>query len=474
MPRLSNLALLTLIASSQVGCLRLAKPAEPPPPRYAELKEKPLVEVVPTDEPSATFLLDGEPLCFAGSNNYYLIWKSEAMIDSVLQNAKAMGLTVFRHWGHLDAGSFDGSVPHVKDDGTKEGVYFQYWDAKANRPAYNDGPNGLERLDLLVKKAKEHELRLVLTLTNNWADFGGMDQYLAYYGLTKHPEFYTDERVKQAYKDWVSHLLNRVNTLTGVAYKDEPAIFAWQLANEPRIRNYTKTDSVDGWDETTITRWAAEMSAHIRSLDPHHLISVGDEGGFWNGTKPFYDGADGVDHEALLALEDIDYGTFHLYPEHWGTGISWADAWIEDHLVAARRAWKPTVLEEYGVGVKRDAAGEIVKGWERRERAYHQWNRLLSERGGAGIMYWMQAGYDDYEKGRYPDYDGFTVYDPDTDRTARLLQQYTRDFSQRARACQLARGLHPTPRRAVPAGFVTTVASPAQAQAIAFYRHNGW
>ena len=38
--------------------------------------------------------------------------------------------------------SLDGSVPSIDGDGTKEGVYFQYWDTKTNKPAYNDGPDG--------------------------------------------------------------------------------------------------------------------------------------------------------------------------------------------------------------------------------------------------------------------------------------------------------------------------------------------
>ena len=464
-----------LLALACGGCLATHQPTTAVPPRPgAGPQPREMVKVVPTDEPSPTFLLDGAPLCFAGSNNYYLTWKSKDMLDSVLQNCKKMGLTVLRQWGHLDAGSLDGKVPHLKDDGTKEGVYFQYWDAEQGKPAYNDGPNGLERLDYLVQQAAKYDIKLVLTLTNNWPDFGGMDQYLLWYGLDKHHEFYTDERVKQAYKDWVNHLLTHVNTLTGVAYKDDPTIFAWQLGNEPRTRNYTKMDAPEGWTKETITRWAQEMAAYVRSIDPHHLISVGDEGGFWESSKPFYNGADGTDHRALIALDDIDYTTFHLYPDLWSTGIVWADTWIEDHIVAARQAWKPAVLEEYGVVIKRNQQGEVVYGWERRKKAYDQWNQLMTQRGGAGIMYWMQAGFDPHQQGRYRDFDGFTVYDPETDETARLLQKYTTAFPTAARACQLARQQAIRPRREVPPGFVTTTASPTEAQAAALLAGNGW
>ncbi len=41
--------------------------------------------------------------------------------------------------------------------------------------------------------------------------------------------FYTDSRVKQAYKNYVYMLLTRTNSYTGVQYKNDPTIFSVEL-----------------------------------------------------------------------------------------------------------------------------------------------------------------------------------------------------------------------------------------------------
>jgi mannan endo-1,4-beta-mannosidase len=440
------------------GCLRQSQqPAAQSPSSQApsaSAQPKPadgLLQVDPTETPSGVFLHQGKPFCFAGSNNYYLSYRDKPMVDDVFVQAKAMGLKVMRTWAFIDRGSIDDSVPSTDRNewepyGTKQGVYFQYWDTATKSVAYNEGAeknDGLVRLDYVLAKAAEHDVKLVLVLTNNWKEFGGMNQYLKWFNLNYHHEFYTDARAKKAYKNYAAHLIHRVNTITKVAYKDDPTIFAWELANEPRCRNFGQYDRIQDCKPETITGWVKEMSEHIKSLDPNHMVAVGDEG-FFNrpgqGGEQ-YTGKDGTDHEAFLALKSIDFGTFHLYPDAWSTGARWGNQWIIDHVQAAQKAGKPTVLEEYGIPIKRDdKTGKVTGGFDRRRTAYINWNNLMLEGGGNASMFWMLVGIDpsNTNTGHYQDYDHFSVYNTPDDESAKLLADYAGRFMNGARACELA------------------------------------
>ncbi len=324
--------------------------------------------------PAVNFELDGAPFCFVGANNYYLAYAPRPMVDDVLESARAIGVRVVRIWGFIDRGSLDGSVRSIDGDGTKNGFYFQAWDPVEQRAIFNDGPNGLQGLDYALAKAEQLRLKVVLVLTNNWREFGGMDQYLTWYGLSAHSDFYSDARVRRAYKAWLWHLTTRVNALTNRAYREDPTIFAWELGNEPR--------GTAGTPSSLLTRWAGEMSSYLKSIDENHLVAVGDEG-FLQGKSEHwtYHADNGVDHRALTALPGIDYGTFHMYPETWGTGFGWSERWIDEHLSVARELGKPTVLEEYGLKVTRDALGRVSEGLATRLAGYSAWNeRVLGAR----------------------------------------------------------------------------------------------
>ena len=450
-PNLAALLMTVSLASvSAPRCLRLkqtqAASGNTATTKYMDMSDKNAAPtIVPTNQPNAVFELDGKPFCFQGTNNYYLNFKNKEMVNDVFARAKRLNLSVMRMWAYIDRGSLDNSVPPIdpgdRKDGTKEGFYAQYWDTANKRPAYNDGATGLDRVDYALHAARESGIKVILVLTNNWKDFGGMDQYLTWYGLTKHYQFYTDERVKTAFKDWATHLVNRKNSIDGILYRDDPAIFAWELANEPRIRNYTRFDAAEGWDLTMIPRWADEMSRAIHAIDPNHMVAVGDEGQFAEGKKSdFYLGKDGVDHKALLAVKGIDFGTFHQYPETWGTGLKWSYEWVHDHIKAAYAAKKPTIMEEYGIIVKREPGkgldpGKPNYGEDRRLETYRRWNDMLLQEGGAGSMFWLLVGK--LENGDiYPDYDHFTVYEGE--KSGDLIKEYATKFSTEARACQLA------------------------------------
>lgn len=336
----------------------------------------------------ASLTLDGRPFRFAGTNNYYLMYKSQFMVDDVLNTASANGFNVIRTWGWLES--------------NQEGVNFQYWNGSA--PAYNDGATGLQHLDYVIAKAGQLGEKLVIPFTGNWSDFGGMDAYVGWAGDHFHDNFYTDPVIRQWYKNWISHLLNRVNTITGVAYKDDPAIMTWELANEPRCvgGNPTAFPRSANCTTSTITGWASEMSAYIKSIDHKHLTSSGSEG-FLNipgSTDGVRNGSDGVDELAISKLPTIDVMSYHLYPDSWNKDLPWATTWIKDHIKLARHIGKPSMLGEFGLRNK--AIRNVV---------YKSWTDTVLFSGGTGALYWILSGHND-DGTLYGDYDGFTVYCP--------------------------------------------------------------
>jgi len=345
--------------------------------------------------------LDGKPFRFGGTNNYYLMYQSQKMTNAVLDKAAANDFTVVRTWAWMDIGNQDGSNSVW---GADKGVYFQYWDG--TKPAYNDGANGLQRLDYVVAAAKERGLKLVLPLTNNWSDFGGIDQYVRWAGGTYHSDFYTNPTIRQWYKAWINHLLNRTNSLTGVKYKDDPTIMTWELGNEPRCKGSGIYPPSSSCNTSTITNWAAEMSAYIKSIDKNHLVSSGSEGFLCEPNEP---GAaddwtrncgEGVDELAISKLRSIDVMSYHLYPDSWSKDLAWSTDWIKEHIKLAKQIAKPSMLGEYG-----------WKDKATRNPVYKSWTDTVLHDGGDGALFWILSDIQD-DGSLYPDYDGFTVYCP--------------------------------------------------------------
>ncbi len=223
----------------------------------------------------------------------------------------------------------------------------------------------LTGLDFLLSEMHKRDMKAVLYLTNFWEWSGGMMTYQYwtngghYINMNDpaHPwpefadvsaQFYASGAAKQAYYDYIKMLLSRTNSISGVPYKDETAIMAWQLSNEPRA----------GGSEAAIQKnaedyygWIKDSAALIRSLAPNHLVSLGHEGLM---------GANNHEDVVVKAHEHIDYLTAHIWPQNW----SWVDgkdlkgtfdagaikvqAYIDAHIAIAKKLNKPLVFEEFG------------------------------------------------------------------------------------------------------------------------------
>lgn len=122
-------------------------------------------------------------------------------------------------------------------------VWYQLWEN--GQPGLNTGANGLALLDSAVQQAEAAGIQFIMclvkcvpygtessitteadTVKSEWPNYGGQIDYVNNLlgNGTSQAEFYTNPTVVNAYESYVSEIVTR--------YKDSPAIFAWELANE--------------------------------------------------------------------------------------------------------------------------------------------------------------------------------------------------------------------------------------------------
>jgi mannan endo-1,4-beta-mannosidase len=320
------------------------------------------------------FVLNGQPFYVTGVNNHYVGWGSKLEVDRVLDAAVAMGANVIRTILGPAIGEPGGQDPKTIWDFKStsnsyelntHGVYLLYWNPETKTMGINGGANGIGRIDYLVAAAAQRHLKLLLTLVDNWSFIGDMPQMDAWYGSTdKTGFFFSDPRTIADYKTWARYLITHVNPLTGLMYRDDPTIFAWELMNESQAR----ADLRHSWKEM--------MSAYIKSLDPNHLVSSGD---------------------AYLV-------TWHGYPKYYGITPDAMKALIQADCGVAAQYHKPVLLEEFGY------AGDSKEPTQ--VKVYQSWlQTMASDKNCAGWSVWSLVAQQD--SGFYPEdtEGGFDIQD---------------------------------------------------------------
>jgi mannan endo-1,4-beta-mannosidase len=302
-------------------------------------EKKPFVQVKGTQ-----FVLGEKPYYFAGTNFWYgcYLGATEAgqkrLVDE-LDALKALGVTNLRVLGASEDSTIQRSV----------------------KPALQTKPGELDEsllkgLDFLLAEMGKRDMKAVIFLNNYWEWSGGMSQYMGATGnwsgfMANSARFYSSPAAQKVFRDFMTKIITRKNTVTGVVYKDDPTIMTWELANEPR----PGPDGAQGRKNLdAFYKWIQETAAFIKNLDSNHLVTTGSEGtvGCLKDDQAFV---------TTHSVKEIDYATFHLWPKNWGwfranqteltlpKTLRNAQEYFDQHVELGKKLGKPMVLEEFGL-----------------------------------------------------------------------------------------------------------------------------
>ncbi|KAK9689882.1 hypothetical protein RND81_09G088000 [Saponaria officinalis] len=286
-------------------------------------------------------MLDENPFYINGWNSYWLMdhaveESSRARVKEMLEYGSKMGLTVCRTWAFNDAA----------------------YHALQLSPGHFDEQT-FQALDYVIAEARQNGVRLIFSLVNNLQAYGGKTQYVKWAwqeGLgisSSNDSFFYDPTIQTYFKNYVKAVLTRKNTITGIEYRNDPIILAWELINEPRCASDPSGD--------TLQEWIKEMSEYIKTIDEKHLVTIGLEGFYDSKSSKAavnpskFTTALGTDFIRNNDIPTIDFASFHMYPDKWvednlDEKLEFVKKWMSSHIEdAEKQLKKPVILSEFGL-----------------------------------------------------------------------------------------------------------------------------
>ena len=226
------------------------------------------------------------------------------------------------HWNYRDVAALglsheqviDRDIAHLARLGL-DVIRLHVFDREISDPDGNLVENEhLRLLDYLISRAKERGIYTVLTPIAWWqvpGESSGFSNRFTMHQMT------TDPAAAAPQSRYLAQFVQHVNVRTGLSYKDDPAVIAFELINEPLYPAGTTDDQV---------------TAYINTLaDAVH--STG------NRKPVFYNGWN--KRLGALAKARVDGSTFGWYP----TGLVAGHAWKRDALGLVDRyggnSWNP-------------------------------------------------------------------------------------------------------------------------------------
>lgn len=301
-------------------------------------------------------VLKGKTYRFAGTNMWYgaylgapTAYGDRDRLRKELDTLAALGVTNLRVLGASELSPLKNSLTTTFRTAT----------------SYNE--DLLAGLDFLLAEMGKRDMKAVIFLNNFWEWSGGMVTYQYWtnggrymdLGDPAHPwpefadfsaQFYSSPKAVALYLQYVGDMIARRNSFTGVPYRDDPTIMAWELANEPRVGGH---EAFVLPHLPAFYAWISHSARFIKARDTNHLVTTGSE-----GLRGCLDIEDVV--VKAHAIREVDYMTFHLWPLNW----SWIDLkdlsgtyaqaeakgrdHVRQHIAIAGRLNKPVVSEEFG------------------------------------------------------------------------------------------------------------------------------
>ncbi len=151
----------------------------------------------------------------------------------------------------------------------------------------------LRLLDLLISECKRRGIYSVMTPIAWWGgtrDGGGFSDFYSMHEITTRPEAW------QAQCNYLRQYMNHVNRYTGLAYKDDPAIVAIELINEPLYPQ--------GTPDEVVTRYIDTLAEAVRSTGSRKPIFYN----CWAGRT------------AAAAASTVEGVSFNWYPTGLASG----------------------------------------------------------------------------------------------------------------------------------------------------------
>lgn len=260
---------------------------------------------------------------------------------------------------------------------------------------YTNGGTDFSGIDTVIKLAKANGFKVLPVLedgpgycTEPGGGGNGHIEKWKYQGDTWYTEGYKIPNAPYtlSYRDYVKTIVTR--------YKDEPTILGWMMVNEADT-----SKKVDG--KSPLVAFAKDIGGLMKSIDPHHLITVGTQS---NGAS----GGTGQDFLDVYGLDIIDFTEGHDWG-YWGNDAEAIPGGIKNSngTMSLPNPLSPDCLKTYQAKIGCSLAQSVLLlkkpyvmgeagiaaadnvSRDRRAKLMDQKMGAFFSNGGAGYVYWQ-------------------------------------------------------------------------------------